>query len=379
MAQHTTGLGDLPTEILLAITEHISHHDITSLRLTCRRLWYSQLLSRIRSHWIIINHPDLDTEIHKPEHILYRLEKSLPNHSLCEACMKFHPNRTIFTPKVTNHWKKYRPCSRGVGSWLHFKNWIFHLQYADVQAVMHRHRWGVTHGAPLNSISINTDWKLTRRPNPLFDSLTRLEINPYIEENMVLRQSCQHVLFRHEDLKVIKSGNCNITHTAIHFFHGCIHTPKPLPNATRHSSIFHDRLRCAMTALIETLILSTIATTFSWRHFDECEFCTCQFSLHIHAHTLDREGFVEIILESWTNLGNCRTPHSSGWKMAAWHAPDNTRMRSSYMSAGEKVKQNIGVPRTGDRDLTRGRGCESGIGHASLSVEVERWRKTRAK
>jgi len=319
-------LGELPADVLLCIVDYLSASDSATLSLVCYSL-YDRLRSRTHS---LLRQQKGNAEWME---FLQMLEGTLADHELCFTWRIFHKRRVQSGKRLEgpkHDWlllqirgpSKFLQCYERVQILFGYD---YELGFGEVRLAMDRHRYRPPFGIELSDLTISTNWlPLAREARALWlayrkfnrtlaiPCFQRLEVQPRIVDNQLLHTK-QMVSFLKESHRLQRR-------TALHRceFKAC-------PHQWGHGLYGDDMTRALSAALLAI-------TRKGWKHQQvvssgvyRCSECSTDFDVTIHNHV--RDG-VEVILDTWQNLGTCRTPWDEGWSQC-WGSWDKVTLAGS--------------------------------------------------
>lgn len=388
MKDQTRPIGNLPPELILEISDHLPPHSIVALALTCkdfyynnpqlRNIWTRQLseddtVDRRSDEYLKIVRPD----ICNPERLmlLNLLHRELPRRCLCDYCLKLIPAGFFGLSKLgTNPWVEWpyydtrNVCDYSPGParpYLHYSDWYVHVGFWNVQRVMHRYPRGKGHGDSPETITLDLDWRLHRyRGHCRAAWLRKLDTEPILVGQNLIWHVCQRMIFSNDYLlrlesRGIDSSDLIGTLVSRHLKH--CQCPDP-QNEALLASLFSYMISNLQpgTGVSVSKYLSKSTSIFKCRYCLTESLCT----LKKHAHR-----GLELILDTWTNLGQCEHAFNPEWLAATsrdnaiypGHIIDHAR----YVATLEREYpgRQIDLEESG-----------SAIGHSSMRYHFKRWR-----
>jgi len=320
-------LGELPADVLLCIVDYLSASDAATLSLVCHSL-YDRLGSRTHS---LLAQQKGNAEWME---FLQMLEGTLADHELCFTRKIFHKRRVQSGKRLEgpkHDWlllhirspSKFLQCYERVQILF---GCDYELGFGEVRLAMDRHRYGPPFGIELFDLTISTDWlPLAREARDLWlayrkfnrtlaiPCFQRLEVQPRIVDNQLLLRIKQMFWFlkeRHRLQRCTASYYCEL---------------KACPHQWGHG-LYSDDMNKALSAALLAI------TRKGWKHQQvvssgvyRCSECSTDFDVTIHNQV---RGGVEVILDTWQNLGTCRTPWNAGWSQC-WGSWDKVTLAGS--------------------------------------------------
>lgn len=333
-----TNFSNLSLDIILAIADHLPASSVICLALTCRQLYDSRSLWHIsvrNRNWLAFSDicvylgydccPCDGNHSHDCLDFIRMLRRDLPTYLLCEICRRFHPKSM---PKSSRPGRDWLFCPRAPRSamWIWWPEYRVRLQFEDVQMVMNQHRWGGSHGVPLSSISIDTDWEVMRDcRSRLF--LGKFSLEPEIVDGNLLIHTEEHVFFTARQLR----------ETSAYAITGPIDDAMQAFGTCRHASARTQLQESIWWLLIECVPCADRKwPVVTWGHarkspgwekseIVQCAECCTRSCVEVAYHNDNfrlRGGFVdkkhrtpvqgvELILHSWMHLGDGE--HALSW------------------------------------------------------------------
>lgn len=329
-------LNTLPPELLLCIADHLDTASIASASLTCKRLqanlsyvWPSlgkspfgpptyglhlarepfkrriaQALRRIRRP----EPPTVNTE----RTALLRLLS--PAHYVCRYCLKLKPV-ACYVPLDKRRYKRHLNCEHSeyyAQAWNTV--WDVAIDFHDAHLVLNAHVHGPSAGVPLASLTYRGDWEVRPIGEPtILDALDwfgstwhgKDDIFPHIKDDQLILQVRRRQLHEPQSRDRYRAIGLG--------WH-------PLGVCTHLS---HYTSEGVLTSLVD-IGLSRLPPTHSghWTAADiqisplwRCPDCPTNFCINILDHG---DIGVEVVVESWHNLGFCR---EMGALVGAQHFP----------------------------------------------------------
>lgn len=178
---NTDYLTKLPLELVLDTCRYLPTESIVCLALSKKQLYQSQELRnlwqpRMNPNQPIFGYPEVsaardsrpdqgeremlhlrrDILNHKFLRTLELLHRDLPDHWLCDFCMKLRL-RVAFTESG----RAYSPCdeSRRHGSFYRLPTWNYEFPFENAEQVVKQHILGVPHGSPLTILERDPGWE----------------------------------------------------------------------------------------------------------------------------------------------------------------------------------------------------------------------------
>jgi hypothetical protein len=332
----TDHFAKLPFELVLSICEYLPSESIVCLALSKKFLYQSQGLrklwqpkmdpsQRITSYPRDFARQNLRTErgmtamLHWRRDILNHdllrtldlLHRDLPDHWLCDICLKLH-QRVAYTVEG----RAYSPCdeSRRQGLLYRLPTWNYEFPFEYAQQVVKRHDLGTPHGSPLTILQKRQDWEtisdwptqsvLSPEQSPVV-WYRRLEVTPVIcheDIGPVLDLwTEQHLRFPSDYMAVVRSRSRDwvgdIGRLAQAHFSVCCHQ--------------HDTGR-DVADLLERPRTEFRANS----RLRRCELCLTEYAFFIWEG--DRDDSIHVVLSTWVTLGSCRYSFSPAWLTSSW-------------------------------------------------------------
>lgn len=329
---------NLPLEVVLQICQALPLRSIVCVALTSRELYHAQALQKLwRSRLTGLNpkHRLCDcprllearafklrseetdmlymrTDICNHELLLTLelLDRDLPEHWLCDLCMKLHKRVAQTEDGLT-----YRPCtlSQSNGLFYRLAPWDYQFQFEDAQQVMKRYIHGAPHGLPFEIIQMDQKWESisdwspralgSTEPSPLIWKKS-IEVKPEIvfSSGPVLTLWTKQRLFfpsvyigvlglrSHDWAREI--GQKAETHFAI-----CCHAN----DTGRHVAALLDQPSRLCRASPE---------------LRRCDVCLTEYAFFVYQEY--NKDSVEIVLSTWTSLGSCKHSFLPAWLTSSW-------------------------------------------------------------
>ena len=159
--------------------------------------------------------------------------------------------------------------------------------------------WKKVYGAPLESIAVHTDWEQVKKSvesSAAQSWLQKLDLYPEVVRGVLDIHTCQRILLGANLL-----SNEDITRDA--FVSRCARQSFK----TCHCYCYHP-----VNNIQVLLELSVNRTRTDGGYL--CLSCQTEWSFVIYDH---KKRGLEIVLDTWTNLGSCNAPYSSAWLSAS--------------------------------------------------------------
>lgn len=338
-SRRCANFSNLPLDVILAIAECLPASSVTCLALTCKQLYYCEPLYTIYTKNLDPSAspdrcPNLGdkcypgTEKHNHDHLDFvrTRRRDLPEHLLCEFCQEFHPKPMPKSSRLGADWISC-PAAPQSAMWIRWPKHRVHLQFEDVQMVMNQHRWGGSHGAPLSSISIDTDWEVVRLRYGC-EILGKFSLEPEIVDGNLLIHTREHVFFTARQFQE-KYRDCFVEplqNVSMDMFGPCRHYS---PRWHLGKSIRWLLRECKYRATRRWPVTNPgHAREPDWDKSEmiqcaQCSTCSCvEMAYHNDNFRLrgsvDRKlrtpvQGVELILHSWMYLGDCQYAFSPSW------------------------------------------------------------------
>ncbi|THW67405.1 hypothetical protein D6D20_00533 [Aureobasidium pullulans] len=223
--------------------------------------------------------------------LLEVLLKERPGLAVCDYCQKMRPRRKL---------GKVCPGRPGIFDPASSTRGI------DFVAIMYRRRLGEAHGSAPEVISANSDWLLQTCARDYRTAwMEKIEIEPqFVGRNLVLHVT-QRILLSRKYLASLNSRGLDRSHLIDLL-------------TTKRIKICHCRdpanvaeLKARTASLLDMDNDSTFEVVREEPNAEKCANCLTEFVLDLHRHT--HQGVLELTLDSWTNLGQCKHTFSHEW------------------------------------------------------------------
>ena len=131
-----TPIQELPTELLLSISEFLPTHGIVALSLTCKDIYLNEDMHKTWKYALYNNqrHSHPSSNLLRPSTVSFQtetltrlLQKDMPLHYFCNICSRLHPQRNMSRAECDS----WQTCTRYPtrGKWLHYETWNLHLSF----------------------------------------------------------------------------------------------------------------------------------------------------------------------------------------------------------------------------------------------------------
>ena len=270
-------LSCLPTELLQYVANLLPLSSAASFALCSRSILHIVGTG----YWKSLRELDQQSE---ESIFLNYLEKDLCDYVLCYHCEQLHRRSAVERPQEPYLWglEKSFACTDKEGVMTIFAAGYV-LRYRHVRLAMNGHRYGLSHGIPLEVLSRN--YKETIDGSTLHTSI----LARIVADELLLRVRYRFVSLSERELKAVR----------MHFFDVC-----------PHLSAYHEGN--ALTRLVRCRLSHE-----DTRHFcssccvqRDCSCCATSFSLELEDSS---DGGVLFIVTVWKNLGFGRTPFDPMW------------------------------------------------------------------
>lgn len=321
----------LPLEILLNITEHLSPDDVASL-LLCNRALLKALGTR---PWSSLR-PGKENEKYR-ESFLTTLTRDLPGHFLCHHCSCIHLRDNLGPPGPALQPKTRLLCIKSLSRPLenldhcvhaHQIGSFFRFTFPHLQLAMKRHFHGAEHGIPYESLSFTEVHVSYPR-----DEAERLTTLLSVEARICSKPSSLCLRIQHWALISRTARRMLLSRT--NFVMICDHLQ------TRSSDV---------SQLIQSRLELSRTDEEDQTHLEVRRCPSCNTHFQVEVKDLGGEG-IALVITKWLDLGSGLTPTDPKWKA---HLPAVTRVeRLSPDEAGDVRLRFESEPGLSQDDLSR--------------------------
>jgi hypothetical protein len=367
----TDYLAKLPLELVLDTCRYLPTESIVCLALSTKELYQFQELRnlwqpRMDRNQPIFGNPEVsatrdfgpdkgeremlhlrrDILNHELLRTLELLHRDLPDHWLCDYCVKLHL-RVAFTEGG----RAYSPCdeSRRQGSFYCLPTWNYKFPFENAQQVVKQHILGVPHGSPLTILERDPEWETVSdwsiqpllRPKQLpLVWYRQLKVTPEILNHgtgpALELWTEQHLCFPGDYMDVLRSRSRDwvgdIGRIAQAHFSVCCHR--------------HETGR-DVADLLERPGTGFIANS----RLRSCDVCLTEYCFFIWPGNCT--GSIHVVLSTWITLGSCRHSFSPAWLTSSWLSSGHIWVSNFLMSGPARPFHNNNSAFYSDSTITR--------------------------
>ena len=327
LSQRQSRLMALPSELLLVINDFLDVPSSVCWTLTCKlaacaiglKTW-TALKCQVR-----YSHPE--NWFTQRWQLLCRLEPSLPDYHLCNVEKILRKNSATTHEWASKNGYNQSCVSRATRldpspAWHNWpsQRW-FQPSFCEVQMVMNRHFYGITHGLPLNFLNATEDWQFAktnrdpwgwrREEIPYF---SKVNIVASIIDDQLQFHVCHRILVSPEEAHFLISQRETITRSWSRNVSPCLRI-----QACNHERLGFSDVDCRaiidVIHLARSVPLIAVDSEFAIPQEDRFKCVTCKHcKTEARFTALDHEkAGIEFVVETWQNLGSGRKLSDPGW------------------------------------------------------------------
>ena len=326
-SEKPSAIGQLPPDLILSISDHLPIHGVACMALTCKDMFLrNDYLNNIwKRHFSCKKALDQDDylKVVRPDLIsLERLEllevllKERPGSAVCDYCQKMRPRRKLGKvcpgrPGIFDPWYRLCRCQPFDPDAMHLKYdvWRIYLSFEHFRQIMYRRRLGEAHGSAPEVISANSDWRLQTCARDYRTAwMEKIEIEPqFVGCNLVLHVT-QRILLSRKYLASLNSRGLDRSHLID------LLTTERIKTCHCRDPDNVTELKARTASLLDMDNDSSFEVVREEPNVEKCANCLTEFVLDLHRHP--HQGVLELTLDSWTNLGQCKHTFSHEWLTA---------------------------------------------------------------
>lgn len=300
-AQRPTNLPDLPLELLLLISEHLSLVDVACLSL-CNHDLMECFASRAEHSFTQYIPNTRGPEDERRIVFLTSLSRDLPQYYLCYSCLRLHPWRSVALPKP---WFDPRQCFKSMDDkyWPltrpltldHFPTYTFlEIHFIHLQLVMRRFYYGPQFGiSPESLFYIEV---AVHDPDPLFKTSAE-PVTSLMSIEARIYPTAPSLCLRIQELAAVKQHNV----------WGLFPEVEPMSIC---GNMGPHRFSNVVKAHIESYCSSGQASTRP-ADYGRCPECNTSYKLELRE--LDQANIC-LVVTRWLDLGPGLNPNDVRWK-----------------------------------------------------------------
>lgn len=274
---HHPPIHRLPVDVLYCILDYMSPAQTAALALSSQTI-----LNTLGRRVLEIE------EVADRAEFLKLLEVHFPEHILCYQCGKFHRRREKVQLAAED-----TECDKKNGEFFSAAR-IVNFPFSRVQEVMNRHRYGKKYGVSVEALHLYDNWFIDDREHRLENSHAKI-----VNNNLFIRTDIRHVYYG--DGARTKENALNIYNVY------CPHLTSVSVNANKFDT--------------------------TKKIYIKCPECHTEIRIDMFRYMI---GLWRIRFTVWYNLGDCRNPFDSQWRLVteaadALPGQNITRKEARYM------------------------------------------------